>query len=147
MMMFKVMIVKIEIIVMMFKVMIEMIVSCSTTAFATCSRDSSVKPAIVATLSHQGFRPWKQYRDNIEQHILSVIALIFTLREQGLLSLFIDPRVSILPILPNIGEFVRVMLKWNYFGKMLYLHACHCIALYMVSDHRGSIQLFLWRGS
>ena len=80
-MMFKVMIVKIEIIVMMFKVMIEMIVSCSTTAFATCSRDSSVEPAIVASLSHQGFRPWKQYRDNIEQHILSVIALIFTLRE------------------------------------------------------------------
>ena len=110
MMMFKVMIVKIEIIVMMFKVMIEMIVSCSTTAFATCSsRDSSVKPAIVASLSHQGFRPWKQYRDNIEQHILSVIALIFTLREQGLLSLFIDPRVSILPILPNIGKFVCVM--------------------------------------
>ena len=69
-----------------------------------------MKPAIVASLSHQGFRPWKQYRDNIEQHILSVIALIFTLREQGLLSLFIDPRVSILPILPNIGKVVSVML-------------------------------------
>ena len=95
---------------MMLKVMIVLIVSCSTTAFATCSRDSSVKPAIVASLSHQGFRPWKQYRDNIEQHILSVIALIFTLTEQGLLSLFIDPRVSILPILPNIGKVVSVML-------------------------------------
>ena len=48
--------------------------------------------------------------DNIEKHILSVIALIFTLRGQGLLSLFIDPRVSILPILPNIGKVVSVML-------------------------------------